>query len=104
MTPGQKFLKAKLAELDEIRKTEGFREYKFAVGGPYDNWPKKVDEEAERQGKLTTWEKVQGLGSLNALAYLYLSTDGFDDVGRQSDLDQIKRRRASIQEVLSTSP
>ena len=103
MTPGQKFLKAKLAELDQIRKTQEFRDYKFAVGGPYDNWPKKVDEEAERQGSLTTWEKVQGLGSLNALAYLYLSTDGFDDVGRQSDLDQIKRSRERIQEVLSTS-
>jgi hypothetical protein len=102
MTPGQKFLTAKLAELDQIRKTQEFREYKFAVAGPYDNWPKKVDKEAERIGDLTTWEKAQGLGSLNALAYLYASTEGFDDVGRSSDIEQIKSARKRINEVLST--
>ena len=88
MTPGQKFLKAKLAELDQLRKTQDFREYKFAIAGP----------------NLTMWEKVQGLGSLNALAYLYMQTDGFDDVGKDTDLEQIKRAREKIQEVLSTSP
>lgn len=103
MTPGQKFLKAKLAELDQIRKTQEFREYKFSVAGPYDNWPKKVDEEAERKGNFTMWEKGQGLASLNALAYLYANTDGFDDVGRASDLEQIKNSRKSIEEVLGTS-
>ena len=104
MTPGQKFLKAKLAELDQLRKTQDFREYKFAIAGPYNNWPKKVDEEAESTGNLTMWEKVQGLGSLNALAYLYMQTEGFDDVGKDTDLEQIKRAREKIQEVLSTSP
>lgn len=103
MTPGQKFLKAKLAELDQIRKTQEFREYKFAIAGPYNNWPNKVEEEAERKANLTMWEKGQGLASLNALAYLYASTDGFDDVGRASDLEQIKSSRERIAEVLSTS-
>lgn len=93
MTPGQKFLKAKLAELDSIRQTPEFREFKFSASGPYAGWPDALKAEAEKKG-LGMWE-TGGVNFLALLASNYASTDGMGDASTE-------QARNHVQEVIDT--
>lgn len=93
MTPGQKFLKAKLAELDSIRETPEFRQHKFSTNGPYAGWPKDLKAEAEKKG-LGMWE-MGGVNFLALLASNYASTDGVGD----ASTEQVRNH---VQEVIDT--
>jgi hypothetical protein len=93
MTPGQKFLKAKLAELDQIRESPGFRDHKFSASGPYAGWPDKLKAEAETKG-LGMWE-MGGVNFLALLASNYASSGGVDDASTE-------QARSHVQEVIDT--
>ena len=93
MTPGQKFLKAKLAELDQIRETPGFREYKFSATGPYAGWPDKLKAEAQKKD-LGMWE-MGGVNFLALFASNYASSGGVDDASTE-------QARSHVQEVIDT--
>lgn len=93
MTPGQKFLKAKLAELDSIRQTPEFRKYKLSASGPYAGWVADLKSEAEKMD-LGMWE-MGGVNFLALLASNYASTDGAGD-------DSTEQVRNHVQEVIDT--
>jgi hypothetical protein len=93
MTPGQKFLKAKLAELDQIGETPGFREYKFSATGPYAGWPDKLKAEAQKKD-LGMWE-MGGVNFLALLASNDASSGGVDDASTE-------QARSHEQEVIDT--
>lgn len=96
MTPGQKFLKAKLAELDSIRGSSEFQEYKWSQAGPNPGWPQKLNEEADKRTDLSTYEKG-GVGMLAMLAAEYASSDGVDN-------EETARTRRDVEEVINTPP
>lgn len=96
MTPGQKFLKAKLAELDSIRGSSEFHEYKWSQAGPNPGWPQKLNEEAGKRDDLTAYEKG-GVGMLAMLAAEYASSDGVDN-------KETARTRRDVEEVINTPP
>lgn len=94
MTPGQKFLKAKLAELDAIRQTPEFQEFKWSQAGPNPAWPQKLRDEAETRSDLSTYEKG-GVGMLALLGAEYASSDGADN-------DDTAQARRDVEEVINT--
>jgi hypothetical protein len=96
MTPGQKFLKAKLAELDSIRESSEFQEYKWSQAGPNPGWPQRLNEEADKRTDLSAYEKG-GVGMLAMLAAEYASSDGVDNA-------ETARTRRDVEEIINTPP
>jgi hypothetical protein len=91
MTPGQKFLKAKLAELDTIRQSSEFQEYKWSQAGPNPGWPQELNAEANKRNDLSLYEK----GGVGMLAAEYASSDGADN-------ERTSRSRRDVQEIINT--
>jgi len=96
MTAGQKFLKAKFAELDSIRGSSEFQEYKWSQAGPNPGWPQKLNEEADKRADISTYEKV-GVGTLAMLSAEYASSNGVDN-------EETMRTRRDVEEVMNTPP
>jgi hypothetical protein len=96
MTPGQKFLKTKLAELDSIRQSPEFQEYKWSQAGRNPGWPQRLNEEADKRTDLSVYEKG-GVGMLAMLAAEYASSDGVDN-------KETLRTRRDVEEVINTPP
>lgn len=94
MTPGQKFLKAKLAELDAIRQTSEFQEFKWSQAGPNPGWPQKLREEAEARNDLSIYEEG-GVGMLALLGAEYASSDGAEN-------GNTAQARRDVEEVINT--
>ena len=90
-TPGQIFLKSKLAELDAILKTPEYAEYKWAIAGPYHQWPQKLKAEVDTRDDFSMYEK-SGVYMLSNLAIEYAFANEYG----------IQTSRKHVEEVIST--
>ena len=90
-TPGQLFLKAKLAELDNIRNTPEFEKYKFSKASPYFQWPQKLIAEMNLKTDFSAYEK-SGIAMLSNLSLEYV-------YGNRSGI-QVSRKQ--IEEIINT--
>lgn len=78
MTPGQKLLKARLAELDSIQKQPSFKESGFSPDGPFAGWIDGLKDDARRPEIKSDKTTRQGLETLEKLAFEYVYWISFD--------------------------
>jgi hypothetical protein len=82
---GREYARTKLAELDKFKSSAAFREYGFAIGGPFNAWLKDVD--AKSHDPQSTFYDKLAAGNLSALGSEYLRSKG-----KETDFSQITRR------------
>lgn len=78
MTPGQKFLKVRLAELESIQRQPAFKEQGLSPDGPFAGWIDKLRSDAKKIDPAPGGTLQKGVDLLERLAFEYVSWVSFD--------------------------
>ena len=90
-TPGQTFLRSKLAELDSFKSNPAFHRFGFGAGGPFHSWLKTV-ESRQDDSSFSLHERV-AVGDLQMLGLEYVTTKGCEN-------NYTRYARQSIRQVI----